>query len=276
MDRYSIVLDGGVREPLEGLAASLGFTWGERGNVKEMVKAIASGQLPVGNRIAFSESQSQALGRAAIAACLRGDWQDALLLGDVFQAFQANDAALSGYVAATLEPLRRPWVAQLFECIEQQQPFKLAYRDAADRPFEFSVCGGQLVPHERRTYLDCWCIESEGNQDIPPLQHNWSLRLDRIVNAELIPLEQEWRSLDTVLVQFELSGGLAYAYEQRPEDTQVVWDGEVKTVSREITNTFWFIRQILPYGKDCRVVAPAEVSRLLVAQLQAALEGYQT
>ena len=59
----------------------------------------------------------------------------------------------------------------------------MTYRDAADRPFTFTVLYGKVVPIEKRQYLTCQCVESEGNNDVPGLEHNWFLRLDRIQNA---------------------------------------------------------------------------------------------
>jgi predicted DNA-binding transcriptional regulator YafY len=59
----------------------------------------------------------------------------------------------------------------------------------------------------------------------------------------------------------ELSGGLAHAYELRSEDTLIEWiEGDRKRVKRQITSSFWFIREILRYGKDCKVLSPPELT----------------
>ncbi|NJM67301.1 MAG: WYL domain-containing protein [Acaryochloris sp. RU_4_1] len=274
---YSIILDEADRDPLESLAFSLGLTWGDRGNVKALLKAIAQGKLAVGEYSAFSPTQRSALGRAVIAAIHRGEWQDALLLADAFEAFPAEDDGLSGYIAASIASLRQPWVSRLFELIEQQQPFSLSYQDAAGQIYSFSVCGAKLLPHERRTYLDCWCEETEGNQDVPALHHNWCLRLDRIKEASIIPIQQEWHSLDAVEIEMLFAKGLAHAYEPRSEDISSEWiasDPPTRKITRSITSSFWFIREILPYGKDCVVIAPPEICDRIREQLQATLEGY--
>lgn len=258
MKPYRIVVDSLYQEPLEGIALQLGHIWGTRGNVKAMVEAIACGNLSVAGSTAFSAQQRQALGSAILAACDRGEWQNAIALHDVFSAFP--DEGLQAQVAAKIEPLERPWVSQLFDLIEQEQTFRLAYQDAAGRPFQFSVCGAQFVPHERRTYLDCWALESEGNQDISALRNNWSLRLDRIAEASIIPIKRKWRSLDTVSIEMHLFGGLAHAYNHRAEDTSIEWiEEDVKQVKRSITSSFWFVREILGYGKDCKVTSPPEI-----------------
>ncbi len=274
MSDFRIVVDSMYQEPLEDIARELGHRWGARGNVKAMVEAIAQRKHTVGDATGLSLEQQQALGRAIVAACDRGEWQDALALNDVLLALPNKQ--LLDQVTAKIELLQRPWVALLFDSIEQQRPFKLSYQDAAGRLIEFSVCFASLVAHERRTYLDCWCIEIEGNQDIEPLQHNWCLRLDRITDAGIIPIQENWRSqLDSVEIEMIFSGGLAHAYEARPEDTLVEWvEGDRKRVRRFITNSFWFTREILRYGKDCQVIGPPELVERVSGQFAEAAKLY--
>ncbi|GAC1458270.1 MAG: hypothetical protein NVS2B14_06250 [Chamaesiphon sp.] len=63
-----------------------------------------------------------------------------------------------------------------------------------------------------REYLDCWCEETTGNQDLPELVHNWCLRIDRITDASVAPVAEQWYSgLATIPVEMHLFGGLAFA-----------------------------------------------------------------
>jgi len=56
--------------------------------------------------------------------------------------------------------------------------------------------------------------EIEGNQDVPELVHNWSLRLDRIT-AAVMPVEGQWQSsLEQLEVEMHIFGRLAFAYYQ--------------------------------------------------------------
>lgn len=275
MGKFSVILDEDCRAPLEQLAQRLGYMWGDGGNVKAMVQAIANSKLSVGESTAFTEVQRQALGRAAIAAYERGEWQDAIALGAAFGALPIEDAGLSALVSAKLEVLQRPWVGEVFDAISGEQPFTLSYQDAAGRLISFTVCGAEFAAHDRRTYLDCWCAETEGNQDMPQLQHNWCLRLDRITDAGIRPIKKKWRSLDTLEIEIVLSGGLAHAYEPRPADTLIEWiDGDRKRVKRSITSSFWLIREILRYGKDCQVIAPPELRDRIHQQLTEAARQY--
>ena len=87
-----------------------------------------------------------------------------------------------------------PWRMQLEEFLRRDRPFRLAYQDAADRIWSFTVRYASIQRHEDRQYLDCWCDQTEGNQDIEALRHNWSLRLDRIPSeAVLSPVEDLWQ-----------------------------------------------------------------------------------
>lgn len=168
---------------------------------------------------------------------------------------------------------------QISDFISQQQPFHLAYQDAAGRLRTYTVRYAQISYREKRNYLECWCEETEGNQDLPELQHNWTLRLDRINDAGLVPINGSWRSgLDTVEVKFDLLGGLAHAYQQRSNDAIVEWvsaDPSVKRVVRHISNSFWFFREILPYGKDCVVRQPGSIRQKVKAHLEAACKLYE-
>jgi len=173
------------------------------------------------------------------------------------------------------------WAAtEILELITHYAPFRLSYVDAAGRPFVFTARYAEVVEREHRNYLECWCDETEMNQDLPELQHNWCLRFDRIPEegASINRLEMEtWREqgMAIVPVQFELYGGLAHAYSPRKGDRIDNWDGKTKTVTRQITSTFWFIREIIRYGKDCKVLSPDGVKDRLVEQLEGAIAHYR-
>ncbi|MGB3297297.1 MAG: WYL domain-containing protein [Phormidesmis sp.] len=53
-------------------------------------------------------------------------------------------------------------------------------------------------------------------------------------------------------------------------------DGLPKTlrVVRRITNTFWFMRDILPYGADCEVIGPAHLREKVGAIAQQMHQRY--
>ncbi|GAC1481661.1 MAG: hypothetical protein NVS2B14_21050 [Chamaesiphon sp.] len=155
----------------------------------------------------------------------------------------------------------------------------MTYRDAADRPWTFTICYARIAFREKRQYLECWCEETEGNQDLPELQHNWTLRLDRISDAALVPVKGQWRSsLDTVDAEIHLLGGLAFAYQARPNDKFNEWMTDrpnVRRVVRSISNTFWFFREVLPYGEDCILVGSESLRSRFITKLRSLCEHYE-
>lgn len=203
--------------------------------------------------------------------------------------FWHNKPNKSGVISAiadgkfVVEPRAETYTAveeKAMEFIDRQQPFRLAYVDAQVRAWSFTVRYAQRVYREKKYYLECWCEETQGNFDLSQLQHNWSLRFDRISDAKLLPIEGEWRTLglDTIEVEFELLGGLAHAYEPRTSDTSDRWqdntDVPTRAIGRNITNTFWFMREVLPYGKDCIIINPAPVRDRIIQEFKAALSNY--
>lgn len=194
------------------------------------------------------------------------EWVHAVALGNV----QCGNKQENGISAA----LAVPFLQRLSEGV----PFRLGYRDAADREWGFTVRHCTIEWHEKRPYLDIWADETEGNQDIPGLNHNWCLRLDRITAPSFTPVEGEWRAdgLDTINAEMHLFGGLAHAYEPRPGE-EVEWLDDThatKRVLRPITSSFWFIREVLRYGQDCLVVNPVPLQARVKENLLKALLRY--
>jgi len=161
----------------------------------------------------------------------------------------------------------------------RQRPFRLTYQDAAERIWSFTIRHAIICTHEDRQYLDCWCDETTGNQDILALQHNWCLRLDRIPEEAVIsPVPGPWHpELDTIEVEIHLLNRLALAYRPKSDGDQVnEWDGErqVRRVIRRIHNTFWFFREVRRDGPDCIVIGPEEVRQRFRQELQHMLAQY--
>jgi len=177
--------------------------------------------------------------------------------------------------------LDSPAATRILSLITNKTPFRLSYVDAAGQVFTFTARYAEVAERESRQYLECWCDETEKNQDLPALQHNWCLRFDRIPEegASITPLKPEtWREegMATIPVRFELHGGLAHAYQLRESDYLDYWDGKTKVVTRRISSTFWFIREIIRYGKDCKVLSQREVIERLVVQLEGAIAHYRS
>jgi predicted DNA-binding transcriptional regulator YafY len=172
-----------------------------------------------------------------------------------------------------------PWRLAVERYIRQNQPFQLSYQDAAERIWQFSIRYAELVTHEERQYLDCWCEETEGNRDLPQLQHNWCLRLDRITDASVSPVSRKWLTgLAFILVEIHLFRGLAFAYQSKTNQDEVnEWlndPPQVRRVVRRVSSTFWFIREILRYGQDCEIISPDPVRDRLKQEIIALGQRY--
>lgn len=249
---------------LEQLALDFDQTWGERPNISKFIKAIARGKLRIAANHDWGRDRIDILNR--ILGWLKDDGQldAALELAQLLLERSELSAPLRHEIQSWVDQPSAPWRVELDRCIRLQRPFRLIYQDAADRLLTFTVRHATLERHEDRQYLDCWCDETEGNQDIDALQHNWSLRLDRISEEAVIsPADGHWQpELSHIEVEFHLLQGLAFGYHSKTKaDVAVGWlpDQQIKRVVRRIHNTFWFFREVRRYGADCIVIGPEDV-----------------
>jgi predicted DNA-binding transcriptional regulator YafY len=127
--------------------------------------------------------------------------------------------------------------------------------------------------------LDCWYLENNQGE-ILELQHNWSLRLDRITDAAIVSIEQSWQNgLDTIPVEIYFFEGLAHGYKSKKNRDEVnEWLDEsmkIKRVARSVSSPFWFKREIFRYGKDCEVISPQIMRDAVVFDIKAMEQRYQ-
>lgn len=249
---------------LEALALEFDQTWGDNPNVSKLVKAIAKGKLRLAANHDWSRDRINTLNRILGWLKDNGQLDAALELANLLLERSELNDPMHYEIQTWVEKPSAPWRSELDRCIRLQRPFCLTYQDAADRLWNFTVRHAVIERHEDRQYLDCWCDETEGNQDISALQHNWSLRLDRIPEEAMISrAEGHWQpELSSVEVEFHLLRGLAFGYHVKTDaDTTIEWqpDEQIKRVVRRIHNTFWFFREIRRYGADCVVIGPEEV-----------------
>ncbi len=262
---------------LEQLALELGALWGERANITQLMKDIARRRLRVAHNANWSEERIRALVQAANLLLDLDQVDTAAILADLI----LERGELSVPLRAELETRYRgepaSWRSVIDSYIRRQQPFRLLYQDAAEHNWYFTVRHACIRFREKRLYLEIWTEESNGNSDTSALVHNWTLRLDRLQGVEVMPAQGEWRpALDYLDVELSLFGGLAYAYQPRPEDISCEWlaDQPVRRVVRRITSTFWFLREIYAYGPDCLIVSPPDVRERAQLHLQQANQRY--
>jgi hypothetical protein len=260
----TLSLDEPDKIALQTIATQLGYTWGDNPNISKLVEAIAQHKLLIAPNNDWSQDLIGTLYQAMICLNDRGDSKNAQIISELL----LNRSELKNPLRREIERLiettqKQNWRKLLDDFIDEEKPFQLSYQDAAQRIWTFNIQFAEIVHRDRREYLDCWCQETDGNTDLPKLKHNWTLRLDRIADAALSPIQKQWRpDLDQIRVELHLYNALAFAYESKSNDVYNEWmpnQPQVRRVLREVSSTFWLFREILPYGEDCVIVSPAEM-----------------
>ncbi|MBD2138580.1 WYL domain-containing protein [Anabaena sp. FACHB-1237] len=263
---------------LEAIALQFGMKWGDDPNISKLIKSIAQHELIVSKNNDWQDFRIRALHRCISALTDIGQNEQAEIIANLLLERSELSVPLRKEIEGFLNNSRPSWRLQIDHYILRQQPFQLAYQDALEQVLNFTVRYAKIRPHEKRLYLDCWCKETEGNLDIPELKHNWCFRLDGINEASVTEITQKWlNDLDQIDVEMHLLNKLAFAYQPKPEDKIVEWipdQPRVKRVIRRISNTFWFIREIMQYSSDCIVVSPENVRSLIKAKLITLCDNY--
>ncbi|MBE9182550.1 WYL domain-containing protein [Oculatella sp. LEGE 06141] len=249
---------------LEALALEFGLTWGDRPNISRLVEAIARRQLVIAPNHDWPKERVNALNRARTALIDAGEIEMAVAIAQLLLERSEITIPLRTEIEQFIHRPALPWRVEIERYIHRQCPFQLSYQDAAERVWNFTIHYAEIAIHEERQYLDCWCEETVDNRDLPELIHNWCLRLDRITDAAVSPVKGKWRDgLATIAVEMHLFSGLAFAYRSKTAKDEInEWLEEppqVRRVVRRISNSFWFIREVLRYGKDCEIVSPDRV-----------------
>jgi hypothetical protein len=278
---FSITLS--VREQdkaqLEALALEFGMTWGDRPNISRLVEAIARRQLVIAPNHDWTKERITALNRARTALVDAGQLEAAVAIAQLLLERSELTLPLRNELEQFIAKPAVPWRVEVERYILRRQPFQLSYQDAAERVWQFTIRYAEIATHEDRQYLDCWCEETTGNQDLSELMHNWCLRLDRISDAAVAPISGHWRSgLDIILVELHLFRGLAFAYHSKsPLDQVNEWlidPPQVRRIVRQVSSAFWFTRDVLRYGKDCEVIAPEQLRHQIKQEVVALYNQY--
>jgi predicted DNA-binding transcriptional regulator YafY len=266
---------------LQQIALELGSTWGgdNKPNISNLIKAIAQRKFLVTPNSDWPTTRIQTLITAQQLLIDTGKITDAQILAELLLSRRELTIPQRTELQQFLDNPPPPWRQTLDQYIRSQTPFRLAYYDAADRPFSFSIHHAQISLIEKRQYLQCWCEETEGSQDVPELVHNRTLRLDRIPDAAVTPLKAKWKSdLDRIDVEFHLFSGLIYAYRGADKHDQVNelinTSVTVRRIIRPIASTFWFFREILPYGEDCEIIAPESIRQIFHQKIRLLANRY--
>lgn len=261
---------------LEALALEFGLMWGNRPNISKLLEAIAHRELQVAPNNNWSSFRIEALNLAVKALLNSGKTDEAYEIAWMLSERTELSISFQGEIERFLNNPLPPWRSEMNHLIHSQQPFRLSYRDPTDRLWHYTVLHGQTILIDNQPYLVCRCEET--GQEIKELCHNWMLKLDRIIEAAVIPLARSWLSdLDRVSVEFKLYNKQAFAYERKPEDSfvsQLTGEPPTKQVIRNIFNTVVFFQEISRYWEDCVIVSPVSVRERFKEKVDALFQRY--
>ncbi len=257
---------------LEELAREFGMLWGDRPNISKLIEAIARHQLAIAPNHNWSKNRLEALVQSVRALSDAGKSEEAIAIADLLLERSELSIPLRSEINFFKQNPPPEWRVHIENYRLREQPFQLSYQDATDKIWSFTVRHAQFNHHERGEFLDCWCEETEGNLDVSELTHNWSLRLDRIKEAAIIPIKGLWLSnLDRIEVEIHIVGRLAHAYKTKNnEDIVNEWliEQGVRRVVKQISNTYWFIRYVLQNAPDVIVISPETVRNRVKQKVQ--------
>ncbi|AFY78760.1 MAG: WYL domain-containing protein [Hydrococcus sp. C42_A2020_068] len=270
------------KKALEKLALEFGMTWGDRPNISKLIEAIARHHLQIAPNHDWTQNRIQVLETARQALVDLGKISEAREIAQILQERSELTIPQRAEIEQFLKNPQPTWRRQIDNFIHRQQPFRLSYRDAADRLWEYTIVHAQIrLLEAKREYLVCRCEEFEGNEDIDELSHNWTLRLDRIQEAAVVAIARPWeKDLERVAVEFHLSGRLAFAYHDDTGEDETIGDLEgnppIRRVVRNIFSTFWFFRDISKYWEDCAIVSPEIVRDRVQEKVKAMSQQYSS
>lgn len=267
-ETITLSIKKGTKEKLEQVAERLNLLWGDRPSISGLLNAIASETVMVDESLNFTDVQLQALEKAINALTDCGEMQEANILmelllekGNLKNPFRED---LITKIAAQGEIWRR----EIDNYLTQKQPFHLVYINGQKEQEQFNIVYGEIKLHEKRLYLDAWCQEINPDAEIQKLKHNRCFRLDRIQHLTKLPTRWRSEGLDFIEVTLHFYGGMIKAYESKIEDIDVRNEGDKLVVIRKVSNPFWLVREILPYGYKCEIVSPEVVREKYIEEIK--------
>lgn len=274
-ETITLSIPPGTKEQLEAIASQLNLLWGNRPSISGLIVAIAQKEIELGQPFTLTKVQVQALEKAIKVLIDTDLIPESKTLASLIIDRGNPDPPLRQKLLEQVSKSDQVWLVLLEQQIAKKQPFRLFYRDVNQKHWEFTVYYAEIVFREKRYYLEIWTKETEGNLDLPELVHNWSLRLDRIEQLTLLPTEAQWHnSLDHIKVYLHFYGGLAKTYQKRQGDLEVIEEEGIKKVTRQVSNTYWLLREIRTYGKECVIIAPENLREKMKQYLREMCQQY--
>lgn len=268
-DTITLSIPPGTKEKLEQLASQLGIFWGKSPSISGLLVALAECQYEFGPPFALNSSQVQALEQALKLLQDSGYMGHAHTLVALLLDRGNLDPPLRQELMKQMEPTAGWRVIVEKQYLDQNQPFRVLYRNSQGQELDYAVHYGEIAFEEKRFYLNIWCEETEdADARYPQLVHNRCLRFDRILS--IVKMDGQWRSegLDYLKVQLHFYRGMVKAYESKDNDLDNEVIGQVRQVVRRVTNPFWLLRDVRRYGGDCEIISPGSLRQQFQEELK--------
>ena len=276
-ETLTLSIPPGTKAQLEEIARRLNIFWGKSPSPSGLISAIAQQELEVGKPFTLNPQQVNALQQATAALIDAGHVEEAetilILLLDRGNLEPPLRQSLLQQIGKPMEPRR----IEVERYINQEQPFRLLYRNSQGQELDYTVRYAEICFYEKRFYLQVWCEETadveEEMADLPELWHNRCFRLDRI--QAILPTSGGWRGeFDAIEVYLHFYGWLVKAYPPKPEDIDDKVMGDVRQVVRRVVNPFWFLREISRYWEDCVIISPESMRQQMQQKLKRLCHRY--
>jgi predicted DNA-binding transcriptional regulator YafY len=258
-ETITLSIQKGTKEKLEHIADRLGIYWGDRPSISGLLNAIATKEVYVGKPFELNSSQVKALEQVVKALVDSGQMQSANIVVELLLERGKIETPMRDKLLNQISHEQEGWRKAIDYHLRKREPFLLIYENNQEEQKFFNVCYGEIRFHEKRFYLDAWCEETNPNADIAKLSHNYCFRFDRIKN--ILKSNRNWREegLDFIEVTLNFYAHMIKAYESKLEDIDVSREDDKLVVLRKVSNPFWLIREVLPYGQNCEIISPSIV-----------------
>jgi len=278
-ETITLSIQKGTKEKLERIAERLNLFWGDRPSISGLLNALASDEIYAGKPFELTKNQEKALESAVNLLTDSGNIEFANTMFELLLEKGNLETPMRNHLMNQISHEFEGWRKAIDIYLDAQKPFLLHYQNSQGEQELFNICYGEIRFREKRYYLEAWCEETLPNPEIPELTHNRCFRLDeRIKN--ILKSNSRWRKegLDFIEVTLHFYGGMIKAYESKLEDINFITEEDREkdklVIIRKVSNPFWFVREILPYGKNCEIISPEIVRDKFFDEVQKIVELY--